>query len=74
MDTLYGSSVYDRMEEGYTFRVYRGQSGLLVRKERMVSDVDVAAGITIDINQPCAQPPGLLQRLVSVIESTVQRF
>lgn len=74
VDTLYGSSVYDRMDEGYTFRVYRGQSGLLVRKERSGANSGSAAGITIDINPPCGQAPGLLRRLVAALEAGVRSF
>jgi hypothetical protein len=50
VDTLYGSSVYEDMNEGFRYRVYRSQSGLLVRKEHLT------AGniITIEINSACA--------------------
>lgn len=74
VDTLYGSSVYDWMEEGYTFRVYRGQSGLLVRKEPSAPDGGTAAGITIDIQPPCSEAPGLLRRVVAALEAAVQGF
>lgn len=50
VDTLYGSSVYEDMDESFRYRVYRSQSGLLVRKEHLT------AGniITIEINSACA--------------------
>jgi hypothetical protein len=57
VDTLYGSSVYDAMGEGRLYRVYRGQSGLLVRSEPLAAG---AAGITIDINKACTARHGLL--------------
>jgi hypothetical protein len=51
VDTLYGSSVYDNMEPGFLFRVYRGQSGLLVRKVPL----QPPAGLTIDIRRSCGE-------------------
>ena len=50
VDTLFGSSVYEDMDVNFRYRVFRSQSGLLVRKERL------AAGniITIEINSDCA--------------------
>jgi len=51
VDTLYGSSVYAAMTEGQLYRVYRGQSGLVVRKAP-VADTS-GRGITIDISKAC---------------------
>lgn len=53
VDTLYGSSVYDRMDEHYVYRVYRGQSGLLVRKQPRLAEAGAAGGFTIPINTQC---------------------
>lgn len=59
VDTLYGSSVYDAMQEGPLFRVYRGQSGLLVRRVPPVADAS-SGSITIDINKACTSDQGVL--------------
>lgn len=59
VDTLYGSSVYADMQAGFLYRVYRGQSGLLVRK----FPEPAARGITIDIRRECGKPAGFWQRL-----------
>jgi len=58
VDTLFGSSVYEDMDVNFRYRVFRSQSGLLVRKERL------AAGniITIEINSDCASRVGLVDR------------
>jgi hypothetical protein len=63
VDTLYGSSVYEDMDVDFRYRVYRSQSGLLVRKERL------SAGniITIEINSDCAPRSGLFSRLAGII-------
>ena len=53
VDTLYGSSVYDRMDERHVFRVYRGQAGLLVRKHLLPVKPENSQGITIPINTAC---------------------
>ena len=53
VDTLYGSSVYDRMDEQHVYRVYRGQSGLLVRKLPRLAEAGAAGGFTIPINTQC---------------------
>ncbi|MDH3527491.1 MAG: hypothetical protein OEN52_01715 [Gammaproteobacteria bacterium] len=71
VDTLYGSSVYDDMDEAFVYRVYRGQSGLLVRKARRVAPVDDGDVITIDINKTCSHKPGLLRRAASLTERLV---
>ena len=52
VDTLYGSSVYDGMDERHVYRVYRGQSGLLVRKQPLL-DSAASGGFTIPINTAC---------------------
>lgn len=62
VDTLYGSSVYEDMDTNFRYRVYRSQSGLLVRKEPL------AAGniITIEINSDCTPRSGLFSRLAGI--------
>jgi hypothetical protein len=59
VDTLYGSSVYADMQPGFLYRVYRSQSGLLVRKIPLPD----SGGITIDIRRACSRPAGFWQRL-----------
>ena len=66
VDTLYGSSVYDAMQEGILYRVYRGQSGLLVRKNKLV-DRD-SAGLTIEISKACGGRTGWFQRFRQSIQ------
>ncbi len=63
VDTLYGSSVYDDMDENVLYRVYRGQSGLLVRRVPG-PDNPASGGLTIDIHKPCSAERGLLQRIM----------
>ena len=53
VDTLYGSSVYESMDERHVYRVYRGQSGLLVRKQPLAGPGGVPGGFTIPINTGC---------------------
>ncbi len=72
VDTLYGSSVYEDMEEAFVYRVYRGQSGLLVRKARRADPADDGGGMTIDINKTCASEPGLLRRMATFTEGLVR--
>jgi hypothetical protein len=69
VDTLYGSSVYDSMDEDVLYRVYRGQSGLLVRR---IPGPGVAqsGGLTIDIHKACGQESGLLQRIMRLARLT----
>jgi hypothetical protein len=68
VDTLYGSSVYEDMNEDFRYRVYRSQSGLLVRKEHLT------AGniITIEINSACASRTGLLSGIAGYTERFFQ--
>jgi hypothetical protein len=62
VDTLYGSSVYATMDENAIFRVFRGQSGLFVRKSAVLENRDAASGMTIEINAACADEPGIAER------------
>ena len=64
VDTFYGSSVYDVMREGTLFRVYRAQSGLLVRKSEPVAVDSFGTGITIEINRACGTESGWFRRLL----------
>lgn len=67
VDTLYGSSVYDVMQEDILYRVYRTQSGLLVRKST-ATPVDISgAGITIEISKACGEQPGLFRRVLNTV-------
>ena len=55
IDTLFGSSVYELMDERHVYRVYRGQSGLLVRKQLRTAPDGSAGGFTIPINIGCQE-------------------
>ncbi len=72
VDTLFGSSVYHDMDEAFVYRVYRGQSGLLVRKTRRPAPGDADGVITIDINKTCGRNPGLWRRAVSFTAGLVR--
>ncbi len=69
VDTLYGSSVYDSMDENVLYRVYRGQSGLLVRRVPGY-DIKATGGLTIDIHRACERESGLLQNIMQPIRLT----
>lgn len=62
VDTLYGSSVYADMDPAYVYQVYRGQSGLLVRKVAAADSGKDGGKLTIEINKSCAGRPGMLDR------------
>ncbi|MEZ5542197.1 MAG: hypothetical protein R3F42_09140 [Pseudomonadota bacterium] len=66
VDTLYGSSVYAAMSEGRRYRVYRGQSGLLVRDVPDAAADRKVNGITIDITTGCQARRGLLDGVTRV--------
>ena len=67
VDTLYGSSVFDAMQEGFLYRVYRAQSGLLVRKSALVDIDSPGAGLTIEISKACGAQSGWFSRLRKII-------
>ena len=67
VDTLYGSSVYDAMQEHILYRVYRTQSGLLVRKTAPVDSHNPGAGLTIEISKACGAEPGWFRRLLQTV-------
>jgi hypothetical protein len=63
VDTLYGSSVYDAMDEDRLYLVYRGQSGLLVRQAPLADAASPHRGITIEINKACKGGQGMLDEV-----------
>ena len=69
VDTLYGSSVYELMQEGFLYRVYRTQSGLLVRRSARLDSSRLGSGLTIEISKACGKPPGWFDRLQGTLAS-----
>ena len=53
LDTVFGSSVYQSIEPGYEYTVYKGQSGLLVRKLPLASIRQDGDSLVIPIKNPC---------------------
>jgi hypothetical protein len=73
VDTLYGSSVYAGMEEGAVYLVFRGQSGLFVRKGSSLAPGDATSGLTIEINTACATGPGTAERFGAFVGSVFRK-
>jgi len=73
VDTLYGSSVYVEMDTDYVYVVYRGQSGLLVRKTPQTGVADADGIITIEINKSCSSESGLNSRVAQFIQRVTGR-
>ncbi|MEN8106992.1 MAG: hypothetical protein ABFS22_03195 [Pseudomonadota bacterium] len=74
VDTLYGSSVYADMDPAFIYQVYRGQSGLLVRKVPAADSPASDGTLTIDINRSCGGSPGLLERAGGYANRLVRRI
>jgi hypothetical protein len=74
VDTLYGSSVYDDMDPAFVYRVFRGQSGLLVRKVPAAGSEEGGGVLTIEINKSCADRPGLLDGASRYAVTMVRHF
>ena len=74
VDTLYGSSVYADMDPAFIYHVYRGQSGLLVRKVTTADSPASDGTLTIDINRSCGGSPGLLERAGGYTDRLVRRI
>lgn len=53
VDTLFGSSVYESIDPAYEYIVYRSQSGLLVRRQRIPSAHYDGGQLLIPIEQRC---------------------
>lgn len=53
LDTVFGSSVYQAIDPRYAYTVYRGQSGLLVRKSPLASIHRHGDSLVIPIEPPC---------------------
>jgi len=58
VDTSFGSSVYEHIDPDYRYTVYRGQSGLLVRKEPRVAAHYEGDSLVIHIEKDCRRPAG----------------
>jgi hypothetical protein len=55
------------MQEDILYRVYRTQSGLLVRKSTATPVGISGAGITIEISKACGEQPGLFRRVLNTV-------
>ena len=53
VDTLFGSSVYETIDPAYEYVVFRSQSGLLVRRQRLESARYESGLLVIPIEQQC---------------------
>ena len=53
VDTYFGSSVYEDIDPAYRYTVYRGQSGLLVRKEPLAPAHYENGELVIHIDRDC---------------------
>jgi hypothetical protein len=53
VDTSFGSSVYESADPAYEYSVYRSQSGLLVRKERLAAAHYEGDALVIHIRKDC---------------------
>jgi hypothetical protein len=53
VDTFFGSSVYESIDPAYEYRVYRSQSGLLVRKEPLAAARYQDDALVIQIRKDC---------------------
>jgi hypothetical protein len=62
------------MDPAYVYRVYRSQSGLLVRKLPGTGGSTGEGPLTIEINKPCAGSPGLLDRASRHAVALYRRF
>ena len=54
VDTRFGSSVYETIDPDYEYTVYRSQSGLLVRKQRIPAAHYEQGKLVIDIVKGCS--------------------
>jgi len=54
VDTRFGSSVYETIDPDYEYAVYRSQSGLLVRKQRIPAAHYEQGKLVIDIVRGCS--------------------
>lgn len=65
VDATYGSSVYQRIDPGLVYLVYRSQSGLVTRYRARREDVQVAEeGVLITVRRGCDEPQNAFTRLV----------
>ncbi len=53
LDTVFGSSVYQAIDPGYEYTVYKGQDGLLVRKSPSAVIRRSGDSLVIPIKNPC---------------------
>lgn len=53
VDTWFGSSVYETIDPAYAYTVYRSQSGLLLRKQRLETAHFEGRSLVIPIEQQC---------------------
>lgn len=62
IDTLYGSSVYKKMESKKLYTVYRTQSGILVREHEQISDTP---------NQNCVKEESIVKSTIIKVDQSL---
>jgi hypothetical protein len=69
VDTSYGSSTYQDMEEGRRYIVYRSQSGLFVRTAAPSAARIEDGGVIIEIHKSCAGGAARLRRVTDFLSA-----
>ena len=67
-DASYGSSAYAPIDPAMRYRLYRGQSGLLIRTLPRPPPAEQQGGLTIRINHACGAAQSRWQRLAEALE------
>ena len=62
IDTLYGSSAYEKMEPEKLYTVYRAQSGILVREHQQKSDAP---------NQNCEKEESIVKNTITRVDQSL---
>ncbi len=73
LDSRYGSSVYQSIEQGLIYRVYRTQSGLITRYRPRGEDVKLGESeMSIRIRKGCDSEPSLMQSAALQLDGWIQ--
>jgi hypothetical protein len=71
LDATYGSSVYREMDPGLLYKVYRTQTGLIVRTQPRVVSSEQKKNLVVEIDRGCGAPESLWLRLARWIDARI---
>jgi hypothetical protein len=74
VDSTYGSSTFQTIDPEFVYRVYRTQTGLIARQQRLPEDRAAREGLLVEVQSGCGAEPGGWQRFTRWLDRGIGRM